>query len=440
MFNHSLPTLRRAAVAATVLAAFGGGHVAASTVPPAGSDAHDGHAHAHDEGHAGDGHVEDRGAHGHGHGDGTLRRLVVASAEPELLFIDLDEGGARHVVTLQSPAGLASGVTEPGRFVLAAAVDGVTVVDGGVWSEPHGDHGHDHVEEPAIVGVVAGDRPTHLLSHGGTTALWFDGSGQALLFDEAGFAAGEIGVPRHHRAASGPHHGFVVPLGEHVVSTEMGADDAEMPGTVVVADAAGELLAEFECADTHGEAVWSGGAAAACADGVLVIAEGPDGWTGSLVAYPGVDDTDPYGYGDARAWMLTTSPDGSVLAASLGAHHVLLVDPADGSAVAVELDAPTAMFGVVFADDALLALDGDGVLHEIDPATGAITGTIVDVVSPFADGEGGVYVVAVVTGETVYVTDPAAVAVAVVDLHTGATLEPLALDVAPTALAVVGPA
>ena len=161
---------------------------------------------------------------------------------------------------------------------------------------------------------------------------------------------------------------------------------------------------------------------------------------GSLVAYPEVDDTDPYGYGDARAWMLTTSPDGSVLAASLGTHHVLLVDPADGSAVAVELDAPTAMFGVVFADDALLALDGDGVLHEIDPATGAITGTIVDVVSPFADGEGGVYVVAVVTGETVYVTDPAAVAVAVVDLHTGATLEPLALDVAPTALAVVGPA
>jgi hypothetical protein len=230
-----------------------------------------------------------------------LRRLAVTDADaPRLTLIDLDEDRAEAVVDLPASASYTSSTSEDGRLLLLGHDEAVTVVDGATWSEAHGDHAHHFAGEPTVVGTVDGERPTHLISHGGTAALWFDGSGEAVLFDESDLTDGQLSEQARVQTAA-PHHGFAIPYADHVIHTSPPDEEDEMPEQVVVADWSGEVESEHTCTQAHGEASWSSGAAVACADGVLLLNEDGQEWSSEIVGYESVDDTDPYGYGDARA-------------------------------------------------------------------------------------------------------------------------------------------
>lgn len=379
--------------------------------------------------------------------EAPLSRLVAGSGDDaELLLIDLDDAGARHTVQLSAPAGHSSTITSDGRFVLAGHDDAVSIVDGGAWAVAHGDHSHYYAAEPALLGTVDGDRPSHLISHDGITALWFDGTGEAVVFEEADFAEGVV-EPRDVLATAGPHHGFAVPFADRFVVTAPG-EEGDMPDVVTVTAPSGSVLSEHTCTESHGETAWAHGVAVACRDGMLLLTESEGAWTGELIPYPETDDTDPYGYGPARSWVLDAPGDGETIVAPFGTSHVLTVDGHDAEASLVDLGADVAMFGSALHEPSslLAVLTTDGSVALVDLEAGTVAATTNGVVPGFTEGDPEQpYPWLVIAGDTAFVSDPAGTTVAAVTIETDGTAPTLtsgeSIDVGftPTFLAVVNP-
>lgn len=379
--------------------------------------------------------------------EAPLSRLVAGNGDAaELLLIDLDDTGARYTVELPAPAGLSSAVTSDGRFVLAGHDDAVSIVDGGTWAAAHGDHAHYYASEPALLGTVEGDHPSHLISHDGLTALWFDGAGEAVVFEEADFADGVVDA-REVLETAGPHHGFAVPFADRFVVTAPG-DEGDMPDVVTVTAPSGSVLSEHSCVESHGETAWAHGVAVACRDGVLLLTETDGAWAGELIPYPETDDTDPYGFGPARSWVLDAPGDGEKIVAPFGTSNVLALDGHDASASLVDLGADVAMFGsAAHEPSSLLAvLTTDGAVSLVDVAGGSVVATATGVVPAFTEGDPEQpYPSLTIAGDTAFVSDPAGTTVSRLAIDTeGATPTLTAADsidvgFTPTFLAVVNP-
>ena len=345
--------------------------------------------------------------------DAPARRLAVAPANAsELVVIDLETGEPVSTLSLTAPATYASALTEDGRYLLAAHDDGVSVIDGGAWSESHGDHAHHYAATPRLVGYIEGGHPSHLISHDGTSALWFDALGEAAVIDEASFDDQEL-TPTGSIGSAGPHHGFAIPAGDgqFLVSALAGPDDEGLPDTITVTDGDGTVTDTFECVDTHGEASFGRGLyGAACADGILVLTDADGTWTGELVAYPDTDDVDPYGMGAARAWAIASGSETAYGVGTFGTTHLFVLDPTSNELITYDLGAQIATFGVqpLGSSDDVLVLTIDGAVHLVDPHDGTVR-TSLDVVEPFEEGADfeGSYYQLVVGGESAFVSNPA---------------------------------
>jgi hypothetical protein len=403
---------------------------------PAGDDDHD---DADDE-HDGDGdHPEAPG--GAEEIDAPVVRLAVADPTTgALALVDVDAPDDATTLELAAPATGAT-TTEDGRFVVVRHEDAVTVVDGGTWAEGHGDHDHHFVGEPAVVGEVAGDHPSHLISHDERLALFFDGTGEAIVLDEDALVEGQVEEVGHVHAAA-PHHGFALPVDDGYVLTDpAGAPDGELPEAVAVADEEGAVAETFPCAATHGEAAIDDGAAAACGDGVLLLQRDDETWGSTTVAYPAVEDADPYGEATPRAWSLQASEEGDALVGVLGGRHLVRIDVEAATADAVDVGAPIAGKGLALLDDGVTAavLSTDGVLRLVDTATGTVAAEV-PVLDAFEEGEDDVADrQVVVAGERAWVTDPTTSTAVAVDLGAApAVTGTLDLPVVPGAVQVVG--
>lgn len=370
-------------------------------------------------------------------------RLAVTDADgSRLVLVDLADPAEVATLDLEAATtGLA--VTEDGRYLAVGHDDGVTLVDGGAWTEAHGDHGHSFAGEPSILGEVAGASPSHMVSGEDRLALFFDGDGEAILLDEEALDDGDL-VEVDRVASEAPHHGFALaaPDGAHVRTEPSGAPEGELPEQVVVGDPTGAALVEAPCPEAHGEAHTVDGAAAACGDGVLLLRHDGATWTYASVAYPGVDDADPYGGEAPRAWSLAATADGATLVGVLGARHLVVVDVATGTARAVTLDAAASSAGVVALDDGTAAvLTVDGALHVVDLAAGTVTATtsVLDAEPADAPDDAPTRRLAVV-GEHVYVTDPATATATEAHVHRGEAVVEATIDlpVTPGRVAIVG--
>lgn len=336
------------------------------------------------------------------------RRLLVVAAheEPTLELIDIADGSTESL-TLDAPlSSHGSSMTESGRFLLAGHDDAVTVVDTGVWSEGHGTHFHHYSSTPAIVGQVDGPNPTHLISHGDVTTLWFDGTGEFAVIPEDSLDAGEVTVTAEV-ATGQPHHGFALPTHDHFFVTVPTDDMEGLPNVVGISDTDGVVQEQFDCPATHGEASLVDGAAAACSDGILLVSEDEGSWTSSYVPYPEIDEEDPFGFGSARAWILRTAPDRSLLAAPHGSSHLLVADPDTETIQSFDLEQVIPTLGVVFSGDGrLIVLTVDGSIHLVDPDDGSIDASV-QAIPAFEDGDPDQpWRQIAVTGDLIYVTDP----------------------------------
>ncbi|MBL3699982.1 ABC transporter [Leucobacter luti] len=304
------------------------------------------------------------------------------------------------------------------------------MIDSGRWTWDHVDHFHYYLAEPRIVGTLPGAGPatvaTGMLATAGGTGVFFAGSGEAVLLDNAALADGRI--TERFRIATDTGAGLIAPLGDGAVV----ADGHEivrysaagaMQGTATPCTApAGAITtrvalvigcaegAVFATAPGAGAATGTDAAAGTDATAGTDADAGTDAGTdtdpGAVPAttVPGFE-TVPYpaGGGADRALSLDGRKGRPTVAGRTGGPGFWLLDT---RARAWQFVPTTAVLErVVAVDDEaghVVALDRDGRVRVFVAETGAEVGTTEPLVPTITDA-----VSLTVDSQRAYVNDPA---------------------------------
>ena len=211
-------------------------------------------AHEHD-------HKEEAGHHEEtvhhdedGHHTASNLRFVVSTADGVKVldekYIEIkDFAIGQHAFT----------VTDDGRYVFArdaANKDSYTLIDSGLYVEDHGDHDHPYAEEPAIATTErAADKPAHMISHAGRTAIFNDGSGEVDVYTNEVLATENLKPDYTYQGIA--HHGAAVPLSNGFLATTFVAKEGDaLPTGVKIVDQEGKEQAVItdSCVGLHGTA------------------------------------------------------------------------------------------------------------------------------------------------------------------------------------------
>jgi hypothetical protein len=227
----------------------------------------------------------------------TAGRLAIAEdGAPSLRLYDLDSAGVAAAFTLANPASAV--YASPGRrYALAfqRAQDTVQAADGGIWQEDHGDHLHDYKRAPRLLpGVISGAQPTHYDDRAGQASIFMDGRGSAtppvassaVLLTDASLAAGTLVASVGFQSAM---HGFAEPSGEHLIASwrdPAGTDSLPTHLEVYRRQGTGYSFVErlgTRCSGMHGSYSRAGTTLAGCSDGVLLVKPQGTGFVSSHV-------------------------------------------------------------------------------------------------------------------------------------------------------------
>ena len=232
-------------------------------------------------------------------------QLVTVSTDGETGLLDLLDGGERTLDRVPAPAR----VTTDGRYVFADSGSGVAVVDGGAWSWDHGDHFHFYRAEPAHIGMVPGDGPAAItgdaLPTTGATGVFFAGSGEAVLLDDAALSTGSL-VERF-RLTEAPHAGIAAPLGDGALVSHV--DERSGATELRVVDASGEPTGETAACESPRSATTTRAGLVVLCDAGAVVAAGAD--AGAPAADANADaDADADANAEPSTLTLVPLPDG----------------------------------------------------------------------------------------------------------------------------------
>ncbi|NDL60465.1 hypothetical protein [Phytoactinopolyspora mesophila] len=372
--------------------------------------------------------------------DAPVTRLLVADGEAgEVAVVEPGTGEVIEVIDIPAPEMYPTmlATTEGDRYGFAVMPDRdlAQAIDVGVWSVDHGDHFHYYVAAPAQLAEYPGGGPSHVVTHSGQTAIFFDDDGEFQVLSAADIAQGAEGTVI---ATDAPHHGVAVPWGEdRFIASAYGdtdPDDTTLPPEVVVQDADGEVVESGfpECPGLHGEVALGDTVAFACADGIVVLEEHGDHFDGHKLEYP--DD-------DGRSGTLRTASGLDVLVGNYSAEAMLVIDPAEHEVTLVDLPDAFSTFAVSAYDDGrLLGMSADGTLHAVALDSGEITSvaSVTEAYDEDAEWSDPTPQVAVGGGALVYVTDPAAGQVHEVDLDGEAVTQSLDVGGTPFHVAAFG--
>ncbi|MHA6628060.1 hypothetical protein ACU61A_21690 [Pseudonocardia sichuanensis] len=324
------------------------------------------------------------------------------TAEAQSRLVVADEAGAVRVLDLVTEevveAGRADGVasvTGDGRHAYLAAADGtVRIVDSGAWTVDHGDHSHYYRAAVREVGSVPGADPVAVHADQAVTALAL-ADGTVRLLDRARLDEGAVAevatIPRT------PHRGPAVPYEGHVLASvaEPGQD---LGSGVAVHDRTGAPVARIDepCPQLEGSAVTRRGVVFGCADGALLVSGSDGAFRGEKIPYPQAVPA------DERAREFRHRPGSATLTALAGEAGIWALDVTERTWTRHDTG-PVAAVNGAGAGTALLTLTADGVLHALDPASGAEVASRPLVTAPVAPG-----VRIEVDTSRAYVNDPAA--------------------------------
>lgn len=327
-----------------------------------------------------------------------------------------------------------------GRHVLVSAGDAFRVFDVGSWTEPHGDHSHSYVTEPALTELAfEADKAGHVVRHAGKTVLFSDGSGKVESFKSSSLSASvEDGALPATDVYTAPeaHHGVAVELEDGKLLVTLGNEESRSGIAVLSADKGQgrkEILRNEDCPGVHGEAVAAGEAVVVgCENGMLIYKDG---------AITKVASPDVYG----RLGNQAGSEKSPVI---LGDYKV---------DKAAELERPTRIslvstetatlqlvdIGTSYSFRSLgrgpsgeaLVLGTDGGLRVIDPVSGSVTANIPVVAAweesvTWQDPRPTLFV----QGSTAFVTEPATRTIHAVDLKAGKVKKSAELEQVPNEL------
>lgn len=216
----------------------------------------------------------------------TAGRLALAEADkPVVSVLDLDTSRMEASFTVaNAPSAL---YTSPGgryAVVMQRAQDTVQFIDGGVWQEDHGDHLHDYRQAPrAMTWALTGPAPTHYDRQAGRqAAVFMDGkatatppqAASARVITDAGIAAGRTDAVLDLPA---PIHGLAEPVDDLLLAVHREADASDTLPTHLdlYRRSAGTYTfvqrMPTRCDGMHGSFSSSGYTVAGCIDGALVV-------------------------------------------------------------------------------------------------------------------------------------------------------------------------
>lgn len=371
----------------------------------------------------------------HGDEDSPTRRLLISDMDDGLIeIVDPHSGELLERLPLTSPARLYTSENHRFAFAVQTDSDRVDVIDGGLWTEDHGDHLHGYEEAPALLDVVVtGSRPIHLVAHDGRVAIFFDGDGAAQLIQQQELEASD---PASVGLDSGlPHHGVAVPVGDRVLLSMPDTEsDSALPIGVAVYSLDGELLQSFpDCAGLHGEAARGNLVAFGCSDGVLIIDTSGEEATAQKIE-------NPADAGDNRVGTILAHEALPFFVGNFGSQALAIIDPAAGSLTPLPLPAASAGFQLDPSEDAhLVVLTVDGQLHTLDPQTGETLASapLIAAVDPDTDHSEPNPVLAVDAGMA-YASDHTTGTVFAVDLDTMDVVQTYQAAGIPLSLTTVG--
>ncbi|ANJ26470.1 zinc metallochaperone AztD [Agromyces aureus] len=326
-----------------------------------------------------------------------------------------------------------------GRRVLVSTDDAFEVLDTGVRVEPHGDHDHYYAVEPQLTGLsLPAEHPGHVTTNAGTTALFADGTGEALLYEEGALRNADepddVDATRYESAEA--HHGVVVPVTGGGLLATLG-DESARTGAAALDAVGGELARTDACPGVHGAAVAADEAVVlGCEDGAIV-------WSGG--AFAKVQAPDAHGRignqaGSAESTIVLgdykVDPDADLERPT----RVSLIDTTTATLRLVDLGTSYTFRSLARGPHGeALVLGTDGAIHVLDPVTGELVERI-DVVDAWTEPvEWQQPRPAIeVHGHRAYVTDPAASALHLIDLDTGEVTASVELPHVPNELSSVG--
>ncbi|TQL66660.1 hypothetical protein FB381_0524 [Nocardioides albertanoniae] len=295
--------------------------------------------------------------------------------------------------------------------------------------------------EPELTDLVfPADTGGHVVHHGDHTVLFADGSGETTIFETDALQKAEGKAPETTTwKAPEAHHGVSIVLEDGTLLTTVGTEEIRSGAIALAPEGDGfeQVAANDACPGIHGEGTAAGEAVVfGCEDGALLYRDGafeklqaPDAYGRMGNAY--VSETSPIVVGDysndpdAEGYLLDT---------------VTLIDTEKSTLKPVALPE-----GVEYTfrdvargpEDLAYILATDGSIHVLDPATGKVTDEF-PVVKPWegpADWQDP-HPAIKVSGDTAYVTEPAANTVHAVDLTSGEVTASVELDEQPNEIAV----
>lgn len=285
--------------------------------------------------------------------------------------------------------------------------------------------------------VFEADTAGHVVSHGGKTVLYADGTSDSTIYETEDLFAGD-GLPETETIpGEEAHHGVSVVLEDGSFLTTRGNADGR--STVEVLDADGERIAiSDQCPGVHGEGTAEGEAVVfGCENGAILVKDGaitkldaPDQPYGRMGnAY--VSETSPLIVGDYKH---DPDAEGYLL------HEIVVIDT---EAETYEVTALPDGVEYTFRDvargpgDLAYILATDGSIHVFDPATGELTDEFPVVAAWEGPAEWqDAHPAIKIDGGIAYVTEPATDEVHAVDLTTGEIVASVTLDAAPNEIAV----
>ncbi|MGD7054197.1 hypothetical protein [Sutcliffiella horikoshii] len=314
----------------------------------------------------------------------------------------------------------------------------IKLLDLGVWTEEHGDHGHTYAEVPALSTYsINGEEPTHFTGHGSKTAIFYDGDGSTEIYTNVSLKTETKPTPLLTIPGI-EHHGVAVPLtnGNYAVSYTDEHDPQTLPEGIIIYDKEGKELSRFDsCPGLHGEA--SSGSKEE-----EIVAFGCEGQVFLYTSHDNEGMELPLPDEGARVGTIK-SHEGSLY--MLGNYsskdnpelntNITIINTVDKSLETMNIGTPyTGAMSVSRTGDGYV-LGIDGVLYQIDLAKGEIKSEV-KVVEAFelveGHGHGTVYPNIVLMEDRVLVTDPATNEILLVNEDQVETV--LTLDVQPTSI------
>jgi hypothetical protein len=315
-----------------------------------------------------------------------------------------------------------------GRHIMVTTSEGFQVLDAGTSDV-----------EPELTDLVfPAAKPGHVVTHGGKTVLYADGTSDSTVFDSDALLASTDSLPSVETIPGvEAHHGVSIVLEDGTFLTTVGNADGR--NGVIAKDASGATIAQSsDCPGVHGEGTAKDEIVVfGCENGALVYDSGaftkltaPDQPYGRMGnAYVSEDSAlivgdykdDP----DAEGYLL---------------HRVALIDTAAKTQRVIDLpEGVEYTFRDIARGPGGLAyiLATDGSIHVLDPATGELTASypVIGAWEGPADWQDA-HPAIKVSGDIAYVTEPAKNAVHAVDLTSGEVVTSATLDVTPNEIAL----